>query len=423
MGKHRAKRSTRRTASRPALGVAAIAVAGAAALGVAPTLSVSPDLMASLHYLRGTNIGAVPTNAEFVDFIDEVLEGAGVDRPEGPYQKVPYNAGFRPFSRGGFQDLTYDASIVQGVQLLDGQNPAPGDIIFGFSQGAVAASAYKGGHTGHTYVLVANPSRANGGVLQRFKGMKLPLVDVTFGGATPNNGDFTVDVARQYDGWADFPAYLWNPVAVANALLGIALIHGDTQWELTAEDLEAARGAGSDHYQFDADSNTAYYVIRTYPVPLLMPLQPLLPASWIAALDAPLRAFIETAYDRSDYSDPTRASLFPPLRPRVAESTVAGPTVSLSVADVGSTGPKGEVTDEAAEREVDDDSAEPTEAGATEVEVEPTDEPDDVPSATGPTGGRDASRAAEPERRAADRDRSQRREAADQQRRQRGDAA
>ncbi|MGE2732252.1 PE-PPE domain-containing protein [Mycolicibacterium vaccae] len=400
-------------------------MAGAAALGVAPTLSASPDLMASLHYLRGTNIGAVPTDGEFVDFIDEVLVGAGVDRPEGSYQKVPYNAGFRPFSRGGFRDLTYDASIVQGAQLLDGQNPAPGDIIFGFSQGAVAASAYKGGHTGHTYVLVANPGRANGGVLQRFKGMKLPLLDVTFGGATPNNGDFTVDVARQYDGWADFPTYLWNPVAVANALMGIALIHGDTQWELTAEDLEAARDAGSDHYQFDADSNTAYYVIRTYPVPLLMPLEPLLPASWIAALDAPLRAFIETAYDRSDYSEPTRASLFPPPRPRVTESIapVAELTVSPAGADAGPTASEGELTGEAAGREVDDDSTEPTEAGAIEVEGEPSEVSSDEPAATEPTEAPDAPRAAEPERRAADRDRSHRREAADQQRRQRGDAA
>lgn len=299
--------------------IAAAAVGGAVVLGAAPTLSVSPQLAASLHYLRGTNIGGIPTDQQYEDFITTVIDGSGVTEPDGPYQKVPYNAGFRPFSHGGFDDLSYDDSVEQGLQLLAAQQPAPGDVIFGFSQGAVVASLYKGTHTGNTYILVGNPNRPNGGVMQRFTGAKIPLLDVTFSGATPNNGvggepgDLTIDVTRQYDGWADFPRYLWNPLAIANAIAGIALIHGATQFELTAEQLEEAKASGdSDYYQFDADSNTHYYVIRTYPIPLLMPLDPFLSDSAMAALDAPLRRFIETAYDRSDYSEPARASLFKP---------------------------------------------------------------------------------------------------------------
>lgn len=419
MARHRVKKTDRRNASGSALGIAAIAVAGAAALGVAPTLSTSPDLMASLHYLRGTNIGTIPTDGEFTDFIDRVLIGAGADRPEQPYQKVPYNAGFRPFSHGGFRDLTYDASVAQGVERLAGQNPAPGDIIFGFSQGAVAASVYKGEQTGNTYVLVANPGRANGGVLQRFKGFKLPLVDVTFSGATPDNGDLTIDVARQYDGWADFPTYLWNPVAVVNAFMGIAMVHGHTQWELTADDLDEAREAGSDYYQFDSDSNTAYYVIRTYPVPLLMPLQSFLPASFIAALDAPLRAFIETAYDRSDYSKPTRASLFRPLRPRTVESTSEALTTAVSPSTTGaeeSETPRGNATpDEVSPRLGSDETDDPTEVSESEVTIDPVELRDETTS--------ESVRETEPQRRIADGDRTQRRAATDQKRRDRSDAA
>ncbi|UXA18750.1 PE-PPE domain-containing protein [Mycobacterium sp. SMC-4] len=414
MGKHRAQKLSRqkKAASRPAIGVAALAVAGAAVLGVTPTLATSPDLMAALHYLRGTNIGTVPTDQEFVDFIDEVLVGAGASGPEQPYHKVPYNAGFRPFSRGGFRDLTFDKSVAQGVDLLTGQHPAAGDVIFGFSQGAVAASIYKGDNSGNTYVLVANPGRANGGLLQRFKGLKVPLIDVSFGGATPVNGDFTIDVTRQYDGWSDFPAYLWNPVAVANALLGIAWVHGQTQWELTAQDLEDARAAGSDYYQFDAASNTAYYVIRTYPVPLLMPLQSFLPASAIAALDAPLRAFIETAYDRSDYSKPTRSWMFKPLRPRAPAPPPEAATVETPAPQPQSTPTP--VADDS-EAPADDEDLWSTRRQLADDTSEPA--ADNVRAA------KVTSKATEPQRRNAEGERPQRRSTAEQSRSDRSDAA
>ncbi len=318
-----------------AVGVAGVAVAGAALIGTAPALSTSPALLATLHYLQGTNIGYVPTQQEYEDFIGVVLDGTGTAAPDEPYQQVPYNAGFRPFSHGGFRDLSFDDSVQQGVDNLVAQQPATGDVIFGFSQGAAVASLYKGTHTGNTYVLVANPNRPNGGILERFAGCTFRFIDVTFNGATPDNGDYTVDAARQYDGWADFPAYLWNPVAVANAMMGMILVHGNTQFELTSADLEAAKASGdSDYYQLDADSHTAYYVVRTYPIPLLMPLDPFPARPAIAALDAPLRSFIETAYDRDDYSQPTRARLFPKLRPAVTDPVDVPAVTEQSVSTV-----------------------------------------------------------------------------------------
>ncbi|KMO76969.1 putative PPE family protein PPE42 [Mycolicibacterium chlorophenolicum] len=335
-GRHRAhkpesgKRGVRRAkAAVSAIGMAGVAVAGAALLGTAPTMSVSPQLLATLHYLRGTNIGYQPTQQEYEDFIGVVVNGTAAPKPDAPYEKVDYNAGFRPFSHGGFKDLTFDDSVAQGVANLAAAQPAPGDIIFGFSQGAAVASQYKADHTGNTYVLVANPNRPNGGILERFEGLHIPFLDVTFNGATPDNGDYTIDVARQYDGWTDFPTYLWNPVAIANAVVGMALVHGNTQFQLTEADLEAARNSGdSDYYQFDAKSNTAYYVVKTYPIPLLIPLDPFLPDPVIAALDAPLRKFIETAYNRDDYSVPTRATLFPRRQATAAVESVDEPAVA-----------------------------------------------------------------------------------------------
>lgn len=355
-GRHRGQKpgSGRRAvkAAVSAVGMAGVAVAGSALIGTAPTLSVSPQLLATLHYLRGTNIGYQPTQQEYEDFIGVVVNGTAAPAPDGPYEKVDYNAGFRPFSHGGFKDLTFDDSVAQGVSNLAAAQPAPGDIIFGFSQGAAVASRYKADHTGNTYILVANPNRPNGGILERFEGLHIPFLDVTFNGATPNTGDATIDVARQYDGWSDFPTYLWNPLAVANAVAGMALVHGNTQFVVTADDLEAARNSGdSDYYQFDSGSNTAYYVIKTYPIPLLMPLDPLLPDPVIAALDAPLRKIIETAYDRSDYGTPTRATFFPRRQMATTVEPEAAPDAS-TVAQRSAPDPEPQESRDSQEQEV-----------------------------------------------------------------------
>ncbi|MBX7452270.1 PE-PPE domain-containing protein [Mycolicibacterium sp. 3033] len=371
-GRHRAR--TERTAARSgrrrakaavtAVGMAGVAVAGAAVLGTAPTLSVSPQLLATLHYLRGTTNGHQATQQEFEDFIGVVVDGTAAPTPDGPYEKVDYNAGFRPFSQGGFKDLTFDDSVAEGVANLVAANPAPGDLIFGYSQGAVVASKYKAGHEGNVYILAANPNRPNGGILQRFAGLHIPLLDVTFNGATPDNGDPTIDIARQYDGWADFPTYLWNPLAIANAVAGMALVHGNMQFTLTADDLTAARDSGdSDYYQVDEDTNTTYYLVRTYPIPLLIPLDPFLPDSVIAALDAPLRKIIETAYDRSDYGAPTRATFFPkrPAKPEVATVDEPQPVAQQSVEQQP-------VTQERGQRSAPDDQDEPNGDGGGSAE-------------------------------------------------------
>lgn len=139
----------------------------------------------------------------------------------------------------------------------------------------------------------------------------------------PAADDLTYDVVRQYDGWSDFPTYLWNPVAIANAIMGAIFVHGNAQLDLTAGDLESARASGdSDYYQFDAASNTHYYVLKTYPVPLLMSVA-WLPDPIIAALDVPLRRFIELTYDRSDYSAPKRSTFFASLSAPIPAEPIA----------------------------------------------------------------------------------------------------
>lgn len=303
--------------ARPIAGVTA--VIAAVAVGLAPTTSPVPRLAAaSVTYLRGTKIGWTPTDDEYRAFIGRVL--AGTDTPANPPESsgnVDYNAGFWPVSHNYIFDLTWNNSVAQGVANLSARNP-DGDVIFGMSQGAVVASRYKAAHpdgTGNTFVLVENPSRPNGGVLSRFAGLYIPVLDVSFSGATPDNGDPTVDVARQYDGWADFPTYPLNLLATVNAVMGMIYVHGRTQTELTAADLEAAKAAGNDTMYYQERGNTTYYLIRTPRLPLLMPLNGIAPEAVLDTLDEVLRPLVEQGYDRTDYSTPTTAQLLPPLQP------------------------------------------------------------------------------------------------------------
>ncbi len=330
----------------PVTGVAA-AIA-AVAVGLTPTVSTAPVLTAAtVDYLRGTNIGWTPTDQEYRAFISRVLDGT--DTPaDAPVSSgnIPYNAGFWPFSKNFIFDLTWNKSVAQGVKNLENKDPQ-GDVVFGLSQGAVVISRYKAAHpdgTGNTWVLVENPSRPNGGILERFAGLYIPVLDISVSGATPDNGDTTVDVARQYDGWADFPTYPLNILATANAIAGMILVHGQTQTELTAADIEAAKAGGSAYYQEHGD--TTYYLIRTPLVPILMPLKGIVPDPILGAIDPVLRTFIEMGYDRSDYSKPTKAQLLPgiPLLPSVSLPSLPAPAATAQKTVT----PKAEPTDSTA---------------------------------------------------------------------------
>jgi hypothetical protein len=134
-----------------------------------------------------------------------------------------------------------------------------------------------------SFVLIGNPNRPNGGILERFEGLEIPILGVTFDGATPTNTDFkTFDITRQYDGWSDFPTNPLNPFATANAMAGIYYLHGDYQ----------SVGLGNALYQ-GSYGDTDYYMIPSQRLPLLMPLEEAgVPSPVVTILDAPLRVLL-----------------------------------------------------------------------------------------------------------------------------------
>jgi hypothetical protein len=339
-GRHRAARASKMAL--PVAGAAGvIAMAGAVVVALTPTLSASPELLGNVYYLPGTKTGYVRSPAVYEKFADAMIVGGGVDTTGDTKQYVDYPGAFWPVSQGGLSAPTFDDSVGIGLHHLESHNPTDGDVIFGYSQGAVVAAKYKAEHpeqTGITYVLVENPNRPNGGVLERFNGLFIPILNVTFNGATPNTGPIganTVDISRQYDGWSDFPTYPLNLLADANAIAGIVYLHGNTQDITDPAVLAALKAEGNPlYYQEDTATNTTYYVIPTTELPILMLFNGIVPKPVLDALDPPLRALIELGYDRSDYGTPTPAKLLPAVKggaTGLAESASPVPAVTPSV--------------------------------------------------------------------------------------------
>ncbi|HNM83703.1 MAG: PE-PPE domain-containing protein [Mycobacterium sp.] len=218
--------------------------------------------------------------------------------------------------------MTFDASVAGGVANLKTcltaaskcpRNeafgiPASGDsfVVFGYSQsgrivtdvkrdliGQYSGTGWQGAPDA-SFMVVGNPDRPNGGLLERFAGLWIPFADITFDGATPTNSCDregchlpTIDVAYQYDGFADFPSHPLNLLADLNAILGL-MNHGSYPDHPLTEAVN--QGTVGD---------TTYYMIPATTLPLLEPLKWLLPAPVMAALDVPLRTIIEMGYDRS----------------------------------------------------------------------------------------------------------------------------
>jgi hypothetical protein len=315
------------------LGRALLAVG--AALGAAQAVLWTPppppaiDLTATALVMGGTNqiLSVGPSTpqsiADYVahmneDFIAPAGLCAGGD-PGCTLVTVYTPEQLPPFT--GVADMALDESVAEGRVNLDncirgngcvvslppytstGIQPLTDTsyVVSGISQSAVVASVEKGYLIAHpvagrtvSFVLVSNPNRPNGGLLERFVGAYIPILGMSFNGATPTNSPqsaplTTVDITRQYDAYSDFPTNPLNLLADLNALMGSLFLH--------------------DHY-LDIDSpallqglyqDTTYYLEPTKLLPLLVPVAaiPVIGMPVAQLLDAPLRVLVEAGYDRT----------------------------------------------------------------------------------------------------------------------------
>ncbi len=372
----------RRSAARGSVSAAILTALGVVWLEVQ---SVGAVALAATTVLvvpgTGTSDPSVAHNFESNAYQNFVAPGADgcTDNscPGVAFVPVPYDASLWPVisSKGPeASSAKWNPSVADGVTTLGAlaarQIDAPahgGIVVFGYSQGATVASAQKAALAGLTppdkdrltFVLIANPNRPNGGIIERpVRFGEIPIADISFGPPTPTDtGIATTDIAMQYDGISDFPAYPLNVVAVANALLGTLLIHPSyLQPKGDGAGSHPKPGAAIYGYPDPADylaqqncddhpancqvhGDTTYKTIPSPEgtLPLLYPLRAVghhlnrtdVTEPVAALLEPALRVVIETGYDRTDYAAPTPLHVDQPLDPSRTDTLPADLSVAI----------------------------------------------------------------------------------------------
>lgn len=246
--------------------------------------------------------------------------------------------------------MTFGQSVDQGVEILHNaitQTYAGEDLaIFGYSQSAavatiemraLAASDDAPDPSRLGFVLIGNPNNPDGGILERFVGLYIPILDVLFNGATPSDTPYeTAIYSVQYDGIADFPQFALNPVATLNALMGYFFVHG--AYPLTPEGLSVAEQLAVSPDYVANGGLTDYHMILTQNLPLLEPLRQIpVVGTFLAELLQPsLRVLVDLGYGDGFADVATPAGLFSLFNPfTVGEQLLRGVVQGWEAALVG----------------------------------------------------------------------------------------
>ncbi|WP_420751440.1 PE-PPE domain-containing protein [Rhodococcus sp. O3] len=336
-----------------AVGLAAMALLGSIVLGVTTTVAPPVTLSATTALIMGTSTVPTPDDYWVENVMDkfivpthpgQTITPVAVTTPEegwplgGVLRVLEFVLGppeiWGPGAPGwpdepwwklsGLFDRTLNQSLRAGLDDLEQAMAAHGNdhlVIYGYSQSAILANMekrklaeqYPAGTPAPDvdFVLGGDFNVPNGGFFARFPGLYIPILDWSFDGPEPTDTQFdTVVVTRQYDFFADFPAYPLNLVADVNALLGFFYVHS------YPFDVSLADPAASSAFQ-GTHGDTSYYFFPTEDLPLFGPLRTLgVPESAIDVVEPTAREIVEQGYDRSIPPwQPTPARLIPPLDP------------------------------------------------------------------------------------------------------------
>jgi len=274
----------------------------------------------------------------------------GLFTPEYPVPSVPFSLNYPNATTGplaGFPDQS--TSMGQGMLIVDnaiaGNTAAGGaSTVFGWSQSSTIASLVMAQidssgtpepEAGLQFVLVGDPSAPNGGLLERFDGLNLPSLGLSFDGATPAD-DFPTDIySLEYDGYPDFPRYPIDFLADLNAVLGTITLHSTYLNEglvppepgPTPEQIATATLLPGSALLDTPDSLTNYYLIpETPPLVKLIADFPVAGKPLAALLGPDLTVLINLGYgaDNLGYSLPANVPTQFGLFPDVSPATVVG---------------------------------------------------------------------------------------------------
>lgn len=167
------------------------------------------------------------------------------------------------------------------------------------------------------FVLTGTVTNPDGGLFERL-GMTIPAFGATFSGYVPPDTPYQTSIySLEYDGFADFPKYPLNFLAVLNAAMGELFVH-PTYYKLTAEQVDNAVQVGT---TADYDGATTYYMIPTDELPLLFLLRqlPIIGQPLANLLNPVLEQLVNLGYDNPNNDGwdegsanvPTGFGLFP----------------------------------------------------------------------------------------------------------------
>ncbi len=330
-------------------------VVGLLASGGAGLLTLSATMHAAFAYgsdealIMGGSFNPEPDPGYVVDVNTNYIQPLYPNyQPEGLYTPEQF------FPVPGYSNLTFDQSVAQGLTDLQdkigdicGTDPTCGGehlAVFGYSQSAtiatdemnsLATAANALDPSQLAFILVGDPNNPDGGILERFAGAYIPILDVSFNGATPPDTPYPTDIYTiQYDGVADTPQYPVNVVSDLNALLGYFYLHSDYP-TVPVSDYTVTLPTSPDYY---TDGGvTHYFEMLTQNLPLLDPLRqiPVVGNPLADLLQPDLRVIVDLGYGDGYANVATPVGLFPQVDPLVVGSELAtGAQQGVTAAEV-----------------------------------------------------------------------------------------
>jgi hypothetical protein len=335
------------------LGFGLLASAGASLLGLTTMMHAPFAYGDDTAFVIGGSGTPIPDQS-FVDTVEQLFltpNGYGDYAPQALATPEGNSPLYTPV-----QSLTLDESEAQGVKILNSAILAQTEngnnvVVYGDSQSSTISSmemanlltlpeSEQPGLDQLAFVLTGDPNNPAGGLFERFDGLSIPSLGITFNGATPDL--YPTDIfTQEYDGFADFPQYPIDPLSDLNALLGVYFVHG-TYEDLTLEQVTPVADGG-DAIPLPTDpafgTETNYYLIPTTDLPLLDPVRdiPVVGNPLADLLQPDLTVLVNIGYGNPDYgysagpdgylpaNEPTPFGLFPDVNlSTVAQDLITG---------------------------------------------------------------------------------------------------
>jgi hypothetical protein len=340
------------------LGFGLVASAGAGLLAMTSTMHAPYASADDTAYVIGGSGTPIP-DQNFVDTVEQLFLAPNGYAGYTP-QALATPEGNSPLYTP-VQSLTLDESEAQGVKILNSAILSQTEngnnvVVYGDSQSSTISSmemanlltlpqSEQPGLDQLAFVLTGDPNNPAGGLFERFDGLTIPSVGITFNGATPDV--YPTDIfTQEYDGFADFPQYPIDPFSDLNALLGVYFVHG-TYENLTLQQVTPVADGG-DAIPLPTDpafgTETNYYLIPTADLPLLDPVRdiPIVGNPLADLLQPDLTVLVNIGYGNPDFgysagpdgylpaNEPTPFGLFPDINlSTVAQDLLTGAQTGL----------------------------------------------------------------------------------------------